>query len=135
MTVNKAILVGNLGKDPEARTTTAGNTVTSLRVATSERRKVGDEWQDHTEWHAVTCFGKTAENVAKHLTKGRQVYIEGRIQTRKWTDKEGRDRWSTEVIAHEVRFLGSGAGGGDTRRDSKPADRKYQERQPDEIPF
>ncbi len=105
--VNKVTLIGNLGADPEVRSTPSGITVCSLRVATSRRRK-GDngEWTDETEWHSAVCFGKTAENVGKFMKKGRQVYIDGRLQTRKWQDREGTDRWSTEVVANEVRFLG-----------------------------
>lgn len=113
MTVNKAILVGNLGQDPEVRNTNSGTSVATLRIATSERRKdKGGEWADHTEWHTVTVFGKTAESVAKYCQKGKQVYIEGRIQTRKWQDKDGHDRWSTEIVADTVRFLGGGGGEG-----------------------
>ena len=118
MTVNRAILVGNLGADPEVRTAASGTVVANLRIATTERVKRGEEWVDQTEWHRVTVFGRQAESVGKFLTKGRQVYIEGRIQTRKWQDKDGNDRWSTEIVARDVRFLGgrddggSGGGGG-----------------------
>ena len=119
MTVNKVILVGNLGRDPETRTTQAGDTVASLSVATSHRsRDRGGEWTDATEWHRVSVFGRAAESAARYLTKGRQVYVEGRMQTRQWTDREGRERRTTEVVAHTVRFLGSGSGGG---VDSPPA--------------
>lgn len=114
MTVNKVILVGNLGADPETRTTNSGLTITSLRIATTERRKDRDgNWGEHTEWHRVSTFGKTAENCARFLQKGRQVYIEGKLRTRKWQDKEGRDRWSTEVVADVVQFLGSKGSGAD----------------------
>lgn len=106
MTVNKVILVGNLGKDPETRTANSGNMVCNLTLATSERVKQGDEWVKQTEWHRVVCFGKTAENVARFCTKGKQLYVEGRIQTRKWQDKDGNDKWSTEVVARDIRFLG-----------------------------
>lgn len=113
MTVNKVILIGNLGADPETRTTQGGMTVANLRIATTERRKDKDgNWTDHTEWHRVTCFGKTAENVAKFLKKGRQIYIEGSLRTSKYQDKEGKDRYSTDVIANEIRFLAAGGGGG-----------------------
>ena len=135
MTVNKVILIGNLGKDPETRTTTSGGMVATLRLATSERRKIDGEWGDHTEWHSVACFGKTAENVARFLSKGRQIYVEGRLQTRKWTDKEGRDRWSTEVIANQISFLGGGGGGDEVRRDAKPAESRNYQGQSDDIPF
>ena len=107
MTVNKVILVGNLGADPESRSTQSGSTVANLRIATTERAKDRDgNWTDHTEWHRVACFGRTAENVARFCRKGKQVYIEGKIRTRKWQDRDGNDRWSTEVIADQVRFLG-----------------------------
>ena len=107
MTVNKVILIGNLGQDPELRTSQAGNAIGNLRIATSSRRRDSDgNWNDQTEWHSVVCFGKTAENVGRFLKKGRQVYIEGRLQTRKWQDREGKDRWTTEVVADQVRFLG-----------------------------
>ena len=113
MSVNKVILVGNLGADPESRTTGSGTTVTKLRIATSERQKDRDgNWGDHTEWHRVTCFGRTAENAARYLRKGRQVYIEGKLRTRKWQDRDGNDRWTTEVIADEMQMLGGRGGGG-----------------------
>jgi single-strand DNA-binding protein len=118
MTVNKVILVGNLGRDPEVRTTQGGMTIASLNIATTERRKDKDgNWGEHTEWHKVALFGKTADNAAKFLKKGRQVYVEGRLQTRKWQDKEGQDRYTTEVVADDLRFLGGGEGGGGGQRD------------------
>ena len=105
--INSVTLIGNLGADPEMRTTASGMVIANLRVATTSRKKVGDgKWEDVTEWHAVTVFGKTAENAGQYLSKGRQVYIEGRLQTRKWQDKEGKDRWSTEVVCNELKFLG-----------------------------
>mgnify|MGYP002880896950 CR=1 FL=1 len=114
MTVNKAILVGNLGQDPEIRSTGSGTPVATLRIATSDRRKDRDgNWTDHTEWHTVVVFGRQAENVGRFCRKGKQLFIEGRIQTRKWQDKEGRDRYNTEIVANDVRFLGGrGDGGG-----------------------
>lgn len=115
MSVNKVILVGNLGADPETRTAQSGNMVANLRIATTERTKDRDgNWGDHTEWHRVVCFGRTAENVSRYLRKGRQVYIEGKIQTRKWTDRDGNERWTTEIVANDIRFLGGGnrEGGG-----------------------
>jgi len=128
MTVNKAILIGRLGRDPEMRTTNSGLAIANLRLATTERRKDRDgNWGEHTEWHTVACFGKTAENAGRFLTKGRQVYVEGRITTRKWQDKDGRDRYSTEVVANTLQFLGSksdgasGGGGGGQRRAPAPA--------------
>jgi single-strand DNA-binding protein len=120
MSVNKVILVGNLGGDPESRTTGGGTVVTTIRLATSDRRKdEAGQWTDHTEWHRVVAFGKVAENIAKYLKKGRQIYVEGKIRTRKWQDKDGQDRYTTEVVADTVQFLGGrdgeggGGGGGD----------------------
>lgn len=111
MTVNKVILIGNLGADPEGRSTQSGMQVANLRLATSEREKRQGEWQDHTEWHRVVCFGRTAENVIKYCNKGKSIYVEGKIRTNKWTDREGRDRYTTEVIADTIRFLGGRSGG------------------------
>jgi len=114
MAVNKVILVGNLGRDPETRTTASGLTIANLNIATTERRKdqQSGEWADHTEWHRVTVFGKRAETVARFLTKGRQVYIEGKLRTSKYQAKDGTDRWSTEVVADEVKFIGGRGEGG-----------------------
>lgn len=106
--VNKVILVGNLGKDPEVRYVQSGNAVCTLRLAVTERRKDGDQWKDHTEWMDVVTFGKTAENAGQYLQKGRQVYVEGRLQTRNYKDKEGVEKWRTEVVANQLLFLGSG---------------------------
>ena len=109
--VNKVILIGNLGQDPEVRRTSSGASVCTLRLATAERRKdASGQWLDHTEWHSVVTFGTVAENCGRFLKKGRQVFIEGRLQTRKWQDKEGKDRYTTEVIAMNVQFLGGGRG-------------------------
>jgi single-strand DNA-binding protein len=88
-----------------------------LRIATAERKKERDgNWVDHTEWHRVVCFGRTAENVSKYLKKGRQVYVEGCLRTSKYQDKEGKDKYSTEIMANEIHFLGSGGG-----RDAGPS--------------
>lgn len=111
MAVNKVILIGNLGADPELRYTGNQTPVCSLRIATSERRKdASGNWSEHTEWHSVVAFGKTAENSAQYLQKGRQVFIEGKLQTRKWQDKEGKDRYTTEILANTIQFLGGGKG-------------------------
>ena len=107
MTVNKCILVGNLRRDAEIRNTGGGMAIANLRLATTDRRKAQDgTWQDHTEWHAVVAFGKTAEVMEKWGKKGKMLYIEGRIQTREYTDKDGNKRWSTEIVANEIRMLG-----------------------------
>jgi len=109
----RVTLIGNLGKDPEVRFTAGGTAVANLRVACTERAKSkSGEWEDRTEWVSLVCFGKTAENAGQYLAKGRQIYAEGRLQTREWTDKEGTKRYSTEVIANQVLFLGSREGGG-----------------------
>lgn len=123
--VNKVILVGNLGADPEKRSTGSGNAVCNLRVATTEvwKDKSGAR-QEKTEWHRVVVFGVQAENCAKYLAKGRQVYIEGNIQTRKWEDQQGQTRYTTEVVAQRVQFLGGKEGGrsGETRVEDSTAD-------------
>ena len=117
MSVNKVILLGNLGKDPDLRMTSAQNPVCNFTLATNERRKdASGNWSDHTEWHTIVCFGKTAENCSKYLKKGKQVFIDGKIQTRKWQDKEGKDRYTTEIVANSVQFIG--AKGGDIGGDS-----------------
>jgi single-strand DNA-binding protein len=114
--VNKVILVGNLGADPELRYTPSGQGVCELRIATSDSwtDKQGQR-QERTEWHRVVVWGKRAEVCAKYLSKGRQVYVEGRIQTRSWDDKDGNKRYMTEVIANDVQFLGGGGAGGARR--------------------
>jgi single-strand DNA-binding protein len=106
--INKVILVGHLGADPETRYMPSGSAVTNLRVATSEswKDKTSGEQQERTEWHRVAMFGRLAEIAAEYLRKGSQVYIEGSLRTRKWQDKDGGDRWSTEVIANEMQMLG-----------------------------
>ena len=105
--VNKIILLGNLGKDPELRTTKSGTSVCNFSLAVSEKQKSKTgEYVDVTEWVRVVVFGKQADNAAKYLSKGRQVYLEGRLQTSKYTDREGVERYSTEVIANTVNFLG-----------------------------
>jgi single-strand DNA-binding protein len=110
--VNKVIILGNLGRDPELRHTASSKAVATLRVATNEVwNDASGERQERTEWHTVVVWGRQAENCAQYLTKGRSVYVEGRLQTRKWQDKEGHDRYSTEIVADRVQFVGgSGAG-------------------------
>jgi single-strand DNA-binding protein len=105
--LNRVSLIGNLGKDPEMRQTQSGSAVGTLRLGVTERRKEGEDYKDHTEWVSVVCFGKTAENAAKYLQKGRQVFVEGRLQTRKWDDKNGQTHYTTEVVANQLLFLGS----------------------------
>ena len=114
--INKVILVGNLGQDPETRYMPSGGAVTNITVATNEswKDKQTGEQKDRTEWHKVAMFNRLAEVAAEYLRKGSQVYIEGKIRTRKWQDKEGKDRYTTEVIAEEMQMLGGrgGSGGG-----------------------
>ncbi len=100
---NRVILLGRLGNDPELRYTTSGQPVANLNLATREYR----QREEHTEWHRIVVFGQTAENCAKYLTKGRQIYVEGRLQTRSWEDSNGVKRYQTEVVAHTVEFIGS----------------------------
>ena len=106
--VNKVVLVGNLGADPEVRYSQSGTAIANLRLATADRRKDRDsgEWVDHTEWHRVVFFGRTAEVAEQYLRKGSQIYLEGRLQTRKWQDKEGQDRYNTEIVGNDMIMLG-----------------------------
>jgi single-strand DNA-binding protein len=112
--VNKAIIVGTLGQDPEIRYTANGGAVANISVATNEswRDKATGEAQERTEWHRIVMFGKLAEIAQQYLKKGSQAYFEGRIQTRKWQDNEGKDRYNTEIVANEMQMLGGRAGGG-----------------------
>ncbi len=111
--VNKVILIGNLGRDPETRYTTGGDAVTNLRIATTETWKdKSGEKQEKTEWHTVVLFGRQAEIAGEYLKKGRPVYIEGRLQTRKYTDKEGVEKYSTEIVGDRMQLLGGREGGG-----------------------
>ena len=123
--INKVILVGNLGKDPEIRYVPNGGAVANLNIATSEswKDKATGEKQERTEWHRVVFFGKLAEIASEYLKKGAQIYVEGRLQTRKWQDKSGQDRYTTEIVGSELQMLGcrGGAGGGE----GPPADLSY----------
>ena len=131
--VNKVILLGNLGRDPETRYTTGGDAVTNLNIATSEQWKdKSGEKQERTEWHRVVLFVRQAEVAGEFLKKGRSVYIEGRLQTRKYTDKDGVEKYSTEIVADRMQLLGSGrdssggdaefsSGGGGARREPSAA--------------
>ena len=112
--VNKVIIVGNLGADPDTRYMPSGAAVTNLSVATNEawKDKPTGEQKDRTEWHRVAMFGRLAEIAAEYLRKGSQVYIEGRLRTRKWQDQGGNDRWTTEIIADEMQMLGGRSGAG-----------------------
>jgi single-strand DNA-binding protein len=118
--VNKVILIGNLGKDPDIRYMPNGEAVANITLATSEtwKDKTGAK-QEKTEWHRVTFYRKLAEIVGEYLKKGSSVYVEGRLETRKWTDKTGADRYTTEIIANEMRMLGSKSGGGSFEGENK----------------
>ena len=124
--VNKVILVGNLGKDPESRFLPDGGAVCNFTMATTDKWKdKSGEQQERTEWHRISTFAKLAEICGEYLKKGSQVYVEGRLQTRKWQDKEGKDRYTTEIVADRMQMLGSrqGMGGGGAEREA-PSDRE-----------
>ncbi len=106
MSLNKVLLMGNLGADPELRYSQAQLPICTMRIATNDRRKNADgQWVDNTEWHTVVCFGKSAENCNQYLSKGSTVFVDGRIQTRKYQDKDGKDKYWTEIIASTVQFM------------------------------
>jgi single-strand DNA-binding protein len=132
--INKVILVGNLGADPETRYTAGGSAITSIRIATSEswKDKQTGEQQERTEWHRVKFFGRLAEIAGEYLKKGRQVYVEGSLRTDKYTDKDGIERYSTDIIADEMQMLGGnpgsegGGGGGGGMRSSGGGGDRYE---------
>jgi single-strand DNA-binding protein len=152
--VNKVIIVGNLGRDPEVRYTPNGDSITNVTIATTDtwKDKATGEKKEATEWHRVVFFGKLAEIAGQYLKKGRQVYVEGALRTRKWTDKEGQERYTTEIVANEMKMLGSregmsdappresgggaGAGGGGSRpaAAAAPAGGNFNDFE-DDIPF
>jgi len=128
--VNKVILLGNLGKEPELRTTSSGNSMAKITLATSEswKDKNTGEPVERTEWHNITFFGRLAEIVGQYLHKGAKIYVEGRIQTRKWQDQEGKDRYTTDIIANDMQMLGGrGESGG---YQAPPANQSYQQAKP-----
>jgi single-strand DNA-binding protein len=141
--LNKVMLIGNLGKDPEVRYTASGQAVASFSLATSERykNKQSGEWEEKTEWHNITLWGKQAEVAGEYLSKGKTVYIEGRLQTRKWQDKSGNDRYTTEIVGERMQMLGGKGDGGGRRgaeTSSEPAGGGSYEEPPfqdDDIPF
>lgn len=142
--INKVILIGNLGKDPELRHTPQGQAVANFSLATSESwNDKNNQKQERTEWHKVVVWGKPAELVAKYLSKGRKAYVEGRLQTRAWDDKDGQKRYTTEIVATTVQFLDSqgtrasesAGGGGDDPFGNPPDFSGSQENSSDEIPF
>ena len=120
--VNKVIIVGNLGADPETRYTPGGDAVTNIRVATTDKwkDKASGEMKEATEWHRISFFGRLAEVAGEYLKKGSQVYVEGSLRTRKWQDKDGQDRYSTDIRADVMQMLGRREGGGAPREESAP---------------
>ena len=140
--INKVILVGNLGRDPEVRYTPSGVAVANFTIATSEKWKDKNtgEMQERTEWHRIVAWGKLGEICGEYLSKGKQVFIEGRIQTRDWEDKEGIKRYTTEIVANEMKMLGA-RDSGETTRPSAPVQvpeydgPPLSENQEDDIPF
>ncbi len=139
--INKVIIVGNLGQDPDTRYMPSGAAVTNFTVATNEswKDKQTGEQKDRTEWHRVAMFGRLAEVAAEYLRKGSQVYIEGKLRTRKWQDRDGKDRYTTEIIADEMQMLG-GRGGGSAPMSSESAPVSAPAQPPaddfdDDIPF
>lgn len=117
--INKVILIGNLGRDPEVRYTPNGGAIANITVATTDqwKDKQSGQLQDRTEWHRVVMFGRLGEIAGEYLKKGSQVYIEGRLQTRKWQDQSGQDRYTTEIVANDMQMLGSGGGRGASSAD------------------
>lgn len=113
--LNKVLLIGNTGKDPEVRYTTSGTAVASFSLATAEKFKnKGGEWEERTEWHNIILWGRLAEIAGEYLTKGKTVFIEGRLQTRKWQDRDGKDRYTTEIVAEKMQMLSRKEGTGHT---------------------
>lgn len=124
--VNKVIIIGNLGRDPEVRYIPSGDAVANLNIATTEKWKdKGGEMQEQTEWHRVTFFGRQAEICGEYLRKGSSVYVEGRLQTRKYTDKEGIERYATEIRGDRMQMLGGRGGGGGGGGESMPRDMEH----------
>lgn len=117
--VNKVILVGNLGRDAELKVTPSGFPISTFSLATTDRRRDKDtnQWQEKTEWHRIKLLGKQAESLKDYLKKGKQIYVEGRLETRSWDDKDGQKRYTTEIIADRIQLLGSAGGGSSRSRD------------------
>jgi single-strand DNA-binding protein len=130
--LNKVMLIGNLGADPEVRYTPSGQAVATIRVATNRRRRdPNGNMIDETEWHRVVAWERLAELAQNYLHKGRQVYVEGRLQTRQWTDQQGQQRYTTEIIANDITLLGGrGEGGGDEWGDDTPGEAPQRPQRP-----
>ena len=141
--INKVILIGHLGQDPEVRALPSGSSIANLRIATTEswKDKQSGEFKEQTEWHTVVLFGRTAEVAAEYLKKGSQVFIEGRLRTRKWQDKTGADRYSTEIIADQMQLLGGRPSGDKSAApasdpsESETGGHGHREEFDDDIPF
>jgi single-strand DNA-binding protein len=134
--LNKVLLIGNLGKDPEVRYTASGTAVASFSLATSEKFKnKGGEWEERTEWHNITLWGRLAEIAGEYLSKGKTVFIEGRLQTRKWQDKDGKDRFTTEIVGEKMQMLSRREGTGSTEGASAESHEDVPLPNDDEIPF
>lgn len=146
--LNRVMLIGHLGRDPETRSTKSGTPVTNFTLATNDRFKdASGTWQDRTEWHRIVAFGAKAETIAKYLSKGRQIFLEGALQTRDWEDKDGHKRSTTEIVLRDFQFLGDrgsnagGSAGGGSYRDqeasapAKPATETTTEIDDEDIPF
>ena len=137
--LNKVMLIGNLGKDPEVRFTASGQAVASFSLATSEKFKgKSGEWEERTEWHNITLWGKLAEISGEYLTKGKTIYVEGRLQTRKWQDKSGNDRYTTEIVGEKMQMLspkGERSGGDSSAPKSGGSNYEEPPFQDDDIPF
>jgi len=140
--INKVIVVGNLGADPDTRFMPSGNAVTNISVATSEswNDKETGEKQEKTEWHRVVFFGRLAEIASDYLKKGSQVYVEGKLQTRKWEDKEGNERWTTEIVANQMQMLGERmsqgtSNQGNVTKQNTSSNEFVDEEFDDDIPF
>lgn len=147
--INKVILIGNLGNDPDIRYTASGAAVANISLATAEswRDKDSGEQQERTEWHRIVFFGRLAEIAGEYLRKGSQIYVEGRLQTRKWQDKEGNDKYTTEIVGNEMQMLGGRGGSSNNYNDNAPSQKPASKPAPqpatsgasddfdDDIPF
>lgn len=137
--LNKVMLIGNLGKDPEVRFTASGQAVAGFSLATSEKFKgKTGEWEERTEWHNITLWGKLAEIAGEYLSKGKTIFVEGRLQTRKWQDKSGNDRYTTEIVGDKMQMLSpKGERRGGETSSAQPGGGSYEEPpfQDDDIPF
>lgn len=138
--INKVIVIGRLGNDPELKQTGSGQSVCTMSIATSESWKdANGQKQERTEWHRVVVWGKTGENCAKYLSKGRQAYVEGRLQTRSWEGQDGQKKYTTEIIANTVQFLGGGSAGADNYASSDAPAADFQPEpffdSNEEVPF